>query len=82
MNKPTQAVGAPLERQVRPDAEALADTLEDDCLLAGIGRREHLDYRLDAATELRRLHAEVMAWRERFPKHAYRPQDDCVALRA
>lgn len=25
--------------------------------------------------------AELEAWRERFPAHVYRPQDDCVALR-
>ena len=36
----------------------------------------------DAAVSLRALAAEVSAWRERFPQHAYRPQDDCVALRA
>lgn len=32
----------------------------------------------DSAAE---LEAEVMAWRERFPEHAYRKQDDCVALK-
>lgn len=35
----------------------LAEMLEDDCITSGIGRREHLDYRIDAAAELRRLHA-------------------------
>ena len=76
------AVAGQVERPARPDALTLADQLEDDCLMSGICRREHLDYRIDAATELRILHAEVMAWRERFPQHAYRQQDDCVSLRA
>lgn len=29
----------------------------------------------------RELEQEVLAWRTRFPAFAYRPQDDCVALR-
>jgi hypothetical protein len=32
------------------------------------------------ARESRRLLAEVKAWRTRFPKHYYRPQDDCISL--
>lgn len=27
------------------------------------------------------LEAELAAWKERFPKYEYRPQDDCVALK-
>lgn len=82
MAQNSPAVLGPVESSVRPDALTLADQLEDDCLMTGIGRREHLDYRIDAATALRALHAEVSAWRERFKQHEYRPQDDCVALRA
>lgn len=31
--------------------------------------------------DLQTLENEVMAWRLRFPKHEYNPQDDCVALK-
>ena len=34
-----------------------------------------------ADAELTRLHAEVKCWRERFPNHHYRPQDNCIELR-
>ena len=43
---------------------------------------ELCDWMEDATVSLRALVAEVAAWRERFPQHTYRPQDDCVALRA
>ena len=34
------------------------------------------------AAERKRWAGEVAAWRERFPGYTYRPQDDCVALKA
>jgi FtsZ-binding cell division protein ZapB len=36
---------------------------------------------LDLAEEKIALKTELNAWRERFPAHVYRPQDDCVANR-
>lgn len=35
------------------EEERLADMLEDDALTTAIGRREHIDYRIDAAFALR-----------------------------
>lgn len=37
----------------------LAETLAEEALLSGLSRREHLDYRVDAAAELRRQHDEL-----------------------
>lgn len=34
------------------------------------------------ARESQRLLAEVTAWRTRFQKHYYRPQDECISLAA
>lgn len=39
-------------------------------------RREEYD---DAMADMRR---ELDAWQRRFPQYVFRPQDDCVALRA
>ena len=38
-------------------ATDFADQLESDALMSGLSRREHLDYRIDAAAELRNLDA-------------------------
>lgn len=42
----------------QPEALRLADDLEDAALMTGLSHRDHLDHRIDAAAELRRLHAE------------------------
>lgn len=39
-------------------------------------------YEAGVADERERWAGEVAAWRERFPGYTYRPQDDCVALKA
>lgn len=41
----------------QPEALRLADAIADACLMDGISRRQHLDERLLAAAELRRLHS-------------------------
>jgi hypothetical protein len=38
-------------------------------------------YRADWDGKLHNLLREVAAWRERFPKMEFRPQDDCIALK-
>ena len=40
-------------------AAALADELEDACLLAGLSRREHLDHRIEAAALIRTQAARI-----------------------
>lgn len=57
-------------------AQRLAETLEDEALFTGLSRREHLDYKMDAATELRRLSAINIELLEALKKCLYVVEDN------
>ena len=52
---------------------------DPDCPLHGTDAQRQREEYDNAMADMRR---ELDAWRERFPQYVFRPQDDCVALRA